>query len=67
MGGTGVVPFSQIGRQGSERDGQTWGEGKEGEDWEEVGGGAVGERPDRGWGVERGEGEENGGREFLQL
>lgn len=32
-----------------------------------LGGGAVGERPDRGWGVDRGEGEENGGREFLQL
>lgn len=37
--GERIVPFSQIGRQGSGQDGQTGGGGKEGKKWEEEAGG----------------------------
>lgn len=33
----GIVPFSQIGGWSAEQDNQTWGGGKEGENWEEEG------------------------------
>lgn len=51
----GIVPFSQMGRQDAEQNGQTWGGGKEGENCEEEReeerAGGEGKRPEKGGGV----------------
>lgn len=52
----GIVPFSQMGRQDAEQNGQTWGGGKEGENCEEEREERKNERVERERGLRKGAG-----------